>query len=104
MRAVRLESPRVAAFRIPTDSPESDGTLAWDSTTLVTAHIAAGGKRGIGYTYADTATAKLIADKLAPLLEGRNAMDVGARWMDMVREIRNLGRPGICSMAISALD
>jgi L-alanine-DL-glutamate epimerase-like enolase superfamily enzyme len=31
-------------------------------------------------------------------------MDVGARWMDMVRAIRNLGRPGICSMAISAVD
>ncbi|HEY6822017.1 MAG TPA: enolase C-terminal domain-like protein [Burkholderiales bacterium] len=104
MGAFHLETTGVAAFRIPTDSPESDGTLEWNSTTLVVVHMAAGGKRGMGYTYADTATAKLIADKLAPLLEGRDAMDVGARWTDMVREIRNLGRPGICSMAISAVD
>jgi L-alanine-DL-glutamate epimerase-like enolase superfamily enzyme len=104
MGAFDLETTRVAAFRIPTDSPESDGTLEWNSTTLVVVYVGAGGKRGMGYTYADTATARLIADKLAPLLEGRDLMDVGARWTDMVREIRNLGRPGICSMAISAVD
>jgi hypothetical protein len=26
---------RATAYRIPTDAPESDGTFAWDSTTLV---------------------------------------------------------------------
>lgn len=25
---------QVRAYRIPTDAPESDGTLQWDSTTL----------------------------------------------------------------------
>lgn len=92
------------AYTIPTDAPESDGTLAWDATTLVLAHVDAGGLRGIGYTYADTATAVLIRDKLAPLLHGRDALETGARWQDMVRAIRNLGRPGICAMAIAALD
>ncbi|HEX2566925.1 MAG TPA: enolase C-terminal domain-like protein [Burkholderiales bacterium] len=101
---IAIDGLAVSAFRVPTDAPESDGTLEWDSTTLVVVHAAGGGKRGLGYTYADTATAKLIADKLAPLLEGRDALDVGARWMDMVRAIRNLGRPGICSMAIAAVD
>jgi len=99
-----LQSIRVAAYRIPTDAPESDGTLEWDSTTLVVVHAAAGGTRGIGYTYADRSTAALIQDRLAPLLEGREALEVGARWNDMVRAIRNLGRPGIGSMAISAVD
>ncbi|HSN19414.1 MAG TPA: hypothetical protein VLS49_01980, partial [Usitatibacter sp.] len=94
----------VDAFTIPTDAPESDGTLEWDSTTLVLARIDAAGRRGLGYSYADTATATLIRDKLAPLLMGRDAWSVNARWIDMVRAIRNLGRPGICSMAISALD
>lgn len=92
------------AYVIPTDAPESDGTLAWNSTTLVLAHVHAGGMRGIGYTYADTATAALIRDKLAPLLQGYDAMQTAARWHDMVQEIRNLGRPGICSMAIAAVD
>lgn len=94
----------VSAYRIPTDAPESDGTLTWDSTTLVLVRINAGGASGIGYTYADTATAALIRDKLAPLLHGRDALSTNARWQDMVREIRNLGRPGISSMAISAVD
>jgi L-alanine-DL-glutamate epimerase-like enolase superfamily enzyme len=94
----------VDAFTIPTDAPESDGTIAWDATTLVLARVEAGGHRGLGYTYADSATAVLIRDKLAPLLLGRDAWSVNARRIDMVRAIRNLGRPGICSMAISAVD
>lgn len=94
----------VEAFTVPTDAPESDGTLEWNATTLVLARVDGGGRRGIGYSYADTATATLIRDKLAPLLVGRDAWSVNARWIDMVRAIRNLGRPGISSMAISALD
>ena len=27
-----------AAYTLPTDAPEADGTLAWDSVTLVLAH------------------------------------------------------------------
>src|SRR5690242_18759948 len=91
----------VAAYAIPTDAPESDGTMTWDSTTLVLVQIEAGGKQGIGYSYADTATARLIHDKLAPLLDKQDALAINARWRDMVVAIRNLGRPGICSMAIA---
>jgi L-alanine-DL-glutamate epimerase-like enolase superfamily enzyme len=101
---VRIEHVAVSAYRIPTDAPESDGTLEWDSTTLVVVHVEAGGARGLGYTYADRATAVLIADKLAAVLEGQDAGAVNARWIDMTRSARNLGRPGIVSMAISALD
>jgi L-alanine-DL-glutamate epimerase-like enolase superfamily enzyme len=108
MRRVDADAPieriEVAAYRIPTDVPESDGTLEWDSTTLVTVQIHAPNKCGVGYTYADTATAVLIRDKLAPLMLQHDALSIGARWKDMVGAIRNLGRPGICSMAISALD
>ena len=31
-------------------------------------------------------------------------MSVSSAWVEMVKSIRNLGRPGICSMAISAVD
>ncbi len=93
-----------AAYAIPTDAPESDGTLAWDSTTLVIVHIEAGGQTGLGYTYADAATARLIDDKFIPLLTGCDALAINARWHDMVVAIRNLGRPGLASMAISAVD
>ncbi|TCS39377.1 L-alanine-DL-glutamate epimerase-like enolase superfamily enzyme [Paucimonas lemoignei] len=92
------------AYRIPTESEESDGTYAWDSTILVLVKVAAAGKVGIGYTYADRATAVLIHDKLAPCLIGKDALATNARWHDMAHVIRNLGRPGICSMAIAAVD
>jgi L-alanine-DL-glutamate epimerase-like enolase superfamily enzyme len=102
--AARMDGVSAAVYRIPTDSPESDGTLAWDSTTLVTVHVEAGDARGFGYTYASRAAAVLIADVLAPLLAERDALDIAARWRDMVRAVRNIGRPGIASMAIAAVD
>lgn len=61
----------VAAFTVPTEEPESDGTLAWGKTTLVRVEVAAGGTRGWGWTYADTATARLVADKLRGVVSGR---------------------------------
>src|SRR5207248_3672632 len=99
---VAVERVNVSAFTIPTDFPESDGTLEWDSTTLIVIEIEAGGRRGLGYTYADRATARLIHDKLTPLIEGRDALAVPAAWVAMVQAIRNLGRPGIASTAIAA--
>ena len=101
---VPVRALQVNAFTIPTSSPEADGTLAWDRTTLVLVELEAGGQTGIGYSYADTATAKLIHDTLREVVEDRDAMAVTAAWEAMVRRIRNLGRPGICSMAIAAVD
>jgi L-alanine-DL-glutamate epimerase-like enolase superfamily enzyme len=95
---------RVSAFTIPTATPESDGTLEWEATTLVLVEVDGGGKTGIGFSYADTATAKLIHDNLIDIIIGRNALAVGGCWSAMITTIRNLGRPGICSMAISAID
>lgn len=102
--AIPIKRVSSEAYRIPTDGPESDGTLAWDATTLVLARIEAGGKEGIGYTYADAPTATVARDKLAPLLLGQDALAIPARWQDMAVAIRNLGRPGISSMAIAAID
>src|SRR5512146_3155883 len=98
--AAPITGAAVSSYTIPTDAPESDGTLAWDSTTMVVVQLQAAGKEGLGYVYADTATETLIRDKLAPLLKGEDALAVNARWLDLVRAIRNLGRPGIVSMAI----
>ena len=101
---IAVEKIDVSAYKIPTDCPEADGTYAWDSTTLVVVEVTAGGTTGLGYTYADTTTAQLIKDTLATVVTGRNAMDVPGCWEAMVHKIRNLGRPGISSMAISAVD
>jgi L-alanine-DL-glutamate epimerase-like enolase superfamily enzyme len=93
-----------SAFRIPTATPESDGTFAWDATILVLVEARAADKTGIGFSYADTATATLINDMLAGIVVGSDALAVEHCWNAMVAAIRNLGRPGICSMAIAAVD
>lgn len=49
---------QVHAYRIPTVEPEWDGTLEWSATTLVVVEIEAVDCPGLGYTYADAATAR----------------------------------------------
>ncbi len=56
----KIQEMTVQTYTIPTDFPESDGTLAWDRTTLVLVRASAADKTGMGYTYADAATANLI--------------------------------------------
>ena len=102
--AVRIEDVRVSAYTIPTETPEADGTYEWDSTTIVIVELTGGGTQGLGYTYADSATARLIEDRLKQIVVGCDAMSVSAAWTAMLHSIRNLGRPGVCSMAISAVD
>ncbi|MGC2491568.1 enolase C-terminal domain-like protein [Candidatus Binatus sp.] len=101
---IKIQRLSASAYRIPTDFPESDGTFEWKATTLVLVEATAADHIGIGYTYADGATAKLINDMLAEVVTGRDAMATSANWLAMIRAIRNLGRPGIASMAIAAVD
>ena len=65
-----IERVDVSAYTIPTDAPESDGTLEWTSTTLVVVDTVAADHHGLGYTYADVATATLIRDLLAAGVRG----------------------------------
>ena len=88
------------ACTIPTDEPESDGTAEWDSTTIVIVEARDGEVVGIGYTYCEAAAAELIRTKLADLVHE----DVRASWLAMNGAVRNAGRPGIASCAISAVD
>jgi L-alanine-DL-glutamate epimerase-like enolase superfamily enzyme len=101
---IPIEQLTVSSYTVPTSSPESDGTLQWQKTTLVLVTARAGGQEGIGYSYADLATARLISTMLADVVEGQDAMSVTAIWSDMVHQARNLGRTSIVAMAISAVD
>ncbi len=101
---VPIEHIAVSAYTVPTDAPEADGTFRWDRTTLVLVEATAGGTTGLGYSYADTATARLVNDTLAGVVQGCDALSIPAAHAAMVGAIRNLGCPGISSMAISAVD
>jgi L-alanine-DL-glutamate epimerase-like enolase superfamily enzyme len=92
------------AHTIPTDRPESDGTLEWDSTTIVVVEARADGRIGLGYTYTDAAAADVVTGKLAEVVEGRDALAVAAAHEAMGRALRNVGRPGLAWCALSAVD
>lgn len=101
---VPIEEIEVSAYKIPTDAPEADGTLQWNSTTLVLVEIKAANKKGIGYTYADESTAFFIERKLKELVLHKNALDIQGINSLLTQEIRNSGTCGITMMAISAID
>ncbi|HYK36528.1 enolase C-terminal domain-like protein [Alloacidobacterium sp.] len=99
-----IDEIAVSAYTIPTDAPEADGTLSWDSTTLVLAEIRAGDQVGRGYTYGSKAIA-VVAEHLGKkCLTGQPALDTSRLYLAMLRQVRNNGSRGIASMAISALD
>jgi L-alanine-DL-glutamate epimerase-like enolase superfamily enzyme len=99
-----VEKVEARAFTVPTEAPESDGTLDWDSTTIVVVELEAGGERGLGYTYSHAATASVIDSMLAPLVEGADPMAPPLIWAAMRRAVRNIGGQGIAAMAIAAVD
>ncbi|HWD02047.1 MAG TPA: enolase C-terminal domain-like protein [Amycolatopsis sp.] len=105
--AVPVDEVRVHAFTVPTDGPdgkESDGTLEWDSTTMVLVEVRAGGQSGLGYTYGDVSTASFIESNLVSVVSGADAFGTGSCWNRMYAAIRNAGQPGLGSMAVAAVD
>jgi L-alanine-DL-glutamate epimerase-like enolase superfamily enzyme len=103
MNAV-VDRIEVSAYAVPTDAPEADGTIDWTQTGIVVVEVEGGGRRGLGYAYADRAAATLIHSILSDVVRGRPLMDVSGIWVAMNRAVRNAGRPGVAAGAISAVD
>jgi L-alanine-DL-glutamate epimerase-like enolase superfamily enzyme len=101
---VEVERLEVSAYTVPTDEPESDGTLEWDSTTLILVEVEGGGERGLGYTYGAVAVGQFIESQLADQVRGADPLGPPAAWAAMQEGIRNAGRPGVGAMAVSAVD
>lgn len=100
----KITDTGLRVFTVPTDALEADGTFQWNRTTMVLVELSSGKTRGLGYTYADTSTAKLAKTLLDEAVNGRDAFDHGAILQAMYARIRNLGTTGIAMMAISAVD
>ena len=101
---VAVEHLSVSAYTVPTDAPESDGTLEWDSTTIVVVEVQAGGETGLGYTYGPAAIAALIDAELRPIVHGSNAIAPVYTAVQLHNHLRNAGHPGIAMSAVSAVD
>jgi L-alanine-DL-glutamate epimerase-like enolase superfamily enzyme len=102
--AVAVDRLEVSAYTVPTDALESDGTLAWDSTTMIVVEAHAGDATGLGYTYGDVSVARFVASKLTQVVHGSDALAPPTTWARMQVAIRNAGRPGVGAMAVSAVD
>ena len=102
---LRINEVTVGAYKIPTQFPqESDGTLVWDSTTIVVVHISAGDSEGVGFTYCDAACVPLIKNTLVPQIIDHDPLSINACWESMVRECRNIGYPGIAGYLFQGLS
>ncbi|MGE3268592.1 MAG: enolase C-terminal domain-like protein [Chloroflexota bacterium] len=105
MRENTVREVHTRAYRVPTDRPEADGTYAWNATTLVLVEAEAdSGACGLGFSYTTKAAADLVHDLLAEVVVGTPATQVGGAWPAMVRQVRNVGLPGVAATAISAVD
>jgi L-alanine-DL-glutamate epimerase-like enolase superfamily enzyme len=99
-----IDDINVSAYTIPTDHPEADGTLEWNSTTLILVELSGAGKKGIGYTYANVSSAYFIKEVLGDIVIGKDLMHIPSLVQSMMRSIRNNGSCGIAMMAVSAVD
>lgn len=104
MTDASIDSVDARVYTVPTDEPEADGTIAWDSTTMVLVQVRSGSTVGTGWTYGAAQCGAVVTDTLAPLIVGTSALDVGARFVAMVTAVRNSGRQGAIGYAISAVD
>lgn len=100
-----IDAVEAIAYKIPTATEqEADGTLEWDSTSVVVVEVRAADTTGLGYTYCHPAAAQVIESKLASIVEGADALMPERCWTRMQVQARQLGHTGIAAMAISAVD
>lgn len=106
MPVFKIEAVIASAYRVPTDEgPEADGTLRWRATEFVVVEIESQGRCGMGYSYTAGEPARsLVEERLAPCLIGEDPLNIPRHWRHMNDALRNIGRPGLGMMAISAAD
>ena len=105
---MKIESIETAYYRLPLEPMGDAGHGAIDTEELITLTLRAEGLTGNGYTYTigrgGRAIKALIDHDLAPLLVGRDAEDIGGLWDLMWGRLLYVGRGGLASFAIAAVD
>jgi hypothetical protein len=99
-----IDTLRVRVYTVPTDTPEADGTITWDATTMVLVEAVSGTTTGLGWTYGAAAAGDVVTHQLAPVIVARCALDVPGSNEAMHRAVRNIGAPGLVAGAVSAVD
>jgi L-alanine-DL-glutamate epimerase-like enolase superfamily enzyme len=99
-----VEKIKIAAYEIPCDFPESDGTLAWKNTTLILVSLQLENKIGLGFSYGHEASLDVIKKTFVPILKKTSLFEFPSTYYDMLNAVRNIGCRGIAAHAISAVD
>jgi L-alanine-DL-glutamate epimerase-like enolase superfamily enzyme len=103
-----IERVETQYYRLPLEDFGDAGHGSIDSEELVVTRIHADGLVGHGYSYTigrgGRAVQTLIDTDLAPFLLGQDAENVEALWGLMWQRMLYVGRGGLVSFAIAALD
>ncbi len=106
--SMKIERIETAYYRLPLEPMGDAGHGAIDTEELVTLTLYAEGLEGHGYSYTigrgGRAVRALIDKDIAPLLEGQDACDVRGLWHLMWQRLLYVGRGGLVSFAIAAVD
>ena len=105
---MKIEGIETGYYRLPLEAMGDAGHGAIDSEEIITVKLRAGGLEGHGYAYTigrgGRAVHALIEHDLVPLLTGRDASDIGGLWQLMWQRLLYVGRGGLASFAIAAID
>jgi L-alanine-DL-glutamate epimerase-like enolase superfamily enzyme len=105
---MKIERIETAYYRLPLEPMGDAGHGAIDTEELVTLTLHAEGLEGHGYSYTigrgGRAVRALIEEDIAPLLEGQDARDIRGLWDLMWQRLLYVGRGGLVSFAIAAVD
>lgn len=105
---MKIEGMETAYYRLPLEPMGDAGHGAIDTEELITLTLRAEGLTGHGYAYTigrgGRAVKALIDHDLAPLVVGRDATDIQGLWDLMWQRLLYVGRGGLASFAIAAVD
>jgi L-alanine-DL-glutamate epimerase-like enolase superfamily enzyme len=105
---MKIEKIETRYFRVPLEPMGDAGHGAIDSEELITLTLHAEGLEGHGYSYTigrgGRAVQALIDHDLAPLLVGQDASSIEGLWELMWQRLLYVGRGGLASFAIAAVD
>jgi L-alanine-DL-glutamate epimerase-like enolase superfamily enzyme len=105
---MKIERVETNYYRLPLEPMGDAGHGAIDTEELITLELQAEGLTGHGYAYTigrgGRAIRSLIDDDIAPLILGQDATDIRGLWDLMWQRLLYVGRGGLASFAIAAVD
>lgn len=105
---MKIERVETSYYRLPLEPMGDAGHGAIDTEELITLELHAEGLTGHGYAYTigrgGRAVRSLIDDDIVPLILGQDATDIRGLWDLMWQRLLYVGRGGLASFAIAAVD